>query len=266
MGDNTEHDDADDESERDFAMKSSRGPGSRCLHISRHVCQWVWGCTDDPCPSDVQCCCGCLRKRIESPPPPASRAATPNFTPVSLRQTRSEKIGLFIGLVIIVSIAISLFIFFSLFFGQITRGPLRLVGTTNSTAVLQAADKLRSYGMIATWFTHCLCLVTIIMVLANYFFLILCECCTPSCFMFTITSLSLSPGNFLLSSVFASLSTLNCLNQADQNGYSNGLIRKHIELIGNSILRCSPERILKFLPLGLRYWEWGKSVIVKACV
>ncbi|KAM7533344.1 hypothetical protein Aperf_G00000125976 [Anoplocephala perfoliata] len=141
-GDNVEHD--ADQSGEDVSVVFPHGPASRWLRISGHFCQWVWGCADDPCPLDVQC--ACLRKRTKPAPSPAS---TLNFVPVSLRQKRSEKIGLVIAMVIIVSFAIFLYCFFSLYFGPIARGPLRLVGTTNSTAVLQAVDKLRSYGMIA---------------------------------------------------------------------------------------------------------------------
>ncbi|VUZ55459.1 unnamed protein product [Hymenolepis diminuta] len=134
-----------EESERDISAKSPDGSCLRCLHISRHVCQWFWGFSDDPCPSYVQCCCG---KRTSKPPP--STDETLNFIPISLQQKRSVKIGLFIGLVFIVSITVFLFCFFSLYFGPITRGPLRLIGNSTSTAVLNAIKQLQDYNMIAS--------------------------------------------------------------------------------------------------------------------
>lgn len=123
---------------------------SRCLHISGHICKWFWGFADDPCPDTVQCCCGCLRKRTPSSQTGAVDAEPLQFVPVGLKQKRSTKIGLFVGLVMIVTTTVFLFCFFSLYFGPITRGPLRITGNTSVQETLDAIEELRSYGMIAS--------------------------------------------------------------------------------------------------------------------
>ncbi|VDN98687.1 unnamed protein product [Rodentolepis nana] len=141
--------DAEKESKEDISVKSTRSHCSRCLYISGHVCQWFWGFSDDPCPSDIKCCCGKLSLPPKSNAPMTTADEALNFSPISLQQNRNVKIGLFIGLVFIVSITVFLFCFFSLYFGLITRGPLRLIGNSTSKVILEAVKKLQDYNMIA---------------------------------------------------------------------------------------------------------------------
>ncbi|EUB55628.1 Sodium/myo-inositol cotransporter [Echinococcus granulosus] len=140
-----------DMDERDEEVMTKVGSNScnQCLHISGHFCKWFWGFADDPRPEDVQWCCSCIRKRAPSTQPGVGDSEPLQFVPVSLKQKRSTKIGLFVGLVMIVTITVFLFCFFSLYFGPITRGPLRITGNTSSPETLNAIEELRRYGMIA---------------------------------------------------------------------------------------------------------------------
>lgn len=129
-------------------MKDATTPCSRFLQIPSYVCKWFWGFSDDPCPPDVQCCCGCFRVQIPPSHQPAVTEETINIAPVSLQQKRSVKICLYIGLIFIVSITVFLYCFFSLYFGTISRGPIRLLGNATSAEVVSAIEKLKGYDMI----------------------------------------------------------------------------------------------------------------------
>ncbi|VDK32234.1 unnamed protein product [Taenia asiatica] len=138
-----------DEGDDDVMTTMDSNSCSRCLHISGHICKWFWGFADDPCPESVQCCCGCVRERAPSIQTGAGDSEPLQFVPVGLEQKRSTKIGLFVGLVMIVTTTVFLFCFFSLYFGPITRGPLRIAGNTSVQETLDAIEELRRYGMIA---------------------------------------------------------------------------------------------------------------------
>ncbi|VDM34080.1 unnamed protein product [Hydatigera taeniaeformis] len=138
-----------DDREDEIDIEGDSNPCFRCLHISGHICKWFWGFADDPCPEDVQCCCSCVCKRASSIQTAIEDSEPLQFVPVGLKQKRSTKIGLFVGLVMIVITTVFLFCFFSLYFGPISRGPLKIIGNTSVQATLDAIEELRSYGIIA---------------------------------------------------------------------------------------------------------------------
>ncbi|KAL5969281.1 Sodium/myo-inositol cotransporter [Taenia solium] len=138
-----------DEGDDDVMTAMDGNSCSRCLHIPGHICKWFWGFADDPCPESVQCCCSCVRERAPSIQTGAGDSEPLQFVPLGLEQKRSTKIGLFVGLVLIVTTTVFLFCFFSLYFGPITRGPLRITGNTSVQETLYAIEELRRYGMIA---------------------------------------------------------------------------------------------------------------------
>lgn len=140
------------------------------------MCQWFWGFADSPCPSDIRCaCCSRLFSTQtgddDSGKPGADSAAevaTLHFTPTSLSQKRSTRIALSICLVVIITMTVFLYCFFSLFFGMIERGPLRVTGDGNSTDIFPVLRRLRDYGIIENWGTFlliqlvcvCVCMAT----------------------------------------------------------------------------------------------------------
>lgn len=129
--------------------------GKKALHIAGHVCQWIWGFTERPCPDDVDCCCGLYRARggdessfkqdgqVNDSPSEPKR--------IGLEQSTTAKIGLMIGLIVIVIVTVFLYCFFSLYFGEIVRGPLTVVGTSTSVAIDNALSTLLQHGIVKTW-------------------------------------------------------------------------------------------------------------------
>uniref|UniRef100_A0A5K3F3B2 Sodium/iodide cotransporter n=1 Tax=Mesocestoides corti TaxID=53468 RepID=A0A5K3F3B2_MESCO len=144
----TQSDASEDASVVDGQVSEGQGLCVSCLHVSGHMCQWFWGCTDQPCPEDVQCCC-CLKKKGSNDQGTGVETEPLRIVPISLYQTRSAKIGLTIGLVVIITTTVFLFCFFSLYFGPITRGPLTVVGSTTSANISGAISDLMAFGIIA---------------------------------------------------------------------------------------------------------------------
>lgn len=130
--------------------------------ITCHVFEWICGLTEFPCPVGVDCCCsqnpGVVEKDIEDVEELSqdklderSQAAAELAHTMSLEQKRSDKIGLYIGLLLISCLTIFFFLFFTFYFGDIVQGPVPVdvSGVISNPAVNDAVVNLQNLGIIA---------------------------------------------------------------------------------------------------------------------
>ncbi|CAH8530584.1 unnamed protein product [Heterobilharzia americana] len=135
---------------------------SYAYRLMKNICLWFCGCTDHPC-SDVElrnkfgckCCFSDIKKKnssstfkektndddddhIEKRIHIDQEKYLAKIT--SLKQDPQIKLGLYIGLILIIILSIFGFIFFSVYFGPISIGPLPIIGNStnfNETLIKQ---------------------------------------------------------------------------------------------------------------------------------
>ncbi|CAH8523432.1 unnamed protein product [Dicrocoelium dendriticum] len=135
------------------------GPGICLLHALR----WFCGCEDRPCnPSDearfLDCICCCRRKSVEATEPNtyehdlAEQHAVQPQRIFSLHQDPKEKVLLYVGLFIILTLSSFGFIFFSVYFDLVKAGPLFVKPFSNITLspnVTEALERLLDLGIVS---------------------------------------------------------------------------------------------------------------------